>query len=268
MVAEFFPVTGCFPQAAIYQLRRLYLDIFCLVEPGANICFKRAVERPPVRVPEHAADGFFLEMEQAHLAAETTVVALFGLFQHHQVRFELFVVAPGCAVDALEHLVIRIAAPIGTRQLQQLEALADMAGRRQMRSATQIHPVALAIDRDRFGGRKVVNKLGFVFFADIREMADRVVPVPFFTDEGVVAFDDFHHLRFDLFQVVRRERLVAGEIVIESVFDRRPDCHLGAGIKCLHGLGHDMRCVVADQIQRVVGFPGDDFNGAVDVDAA
>ena len=268
VVAEFFPVTGCFPQAAINQLWCFYLDIVRLIQPRADIGLKRAVQRPSIGMPEYAADGFFLEMEQAHLAAEAAVVTLFRFLQHHQMRFELFFVAPGCAVDALQHLVIGIAAPIGAGQFQQLEAFTHMAGRRQMRPTTQVHPVALAIHRDRLSCRQIVNKLGFVFLTDIGEMPDSVVTVPFLAAKDIVALDDFHHLGFDLFQIVRRKRLFAGEIVIEPVFNRRPYRHLGAGIQCLYGFGHDMGGIVPDQIKCIFGFACDDFDRAVRVDAA
>ena len=50
-------------------------------------------------------------------------------------------------------------------------------------------------------------------------------------------------------QIVGRERLVAEEVVVEAVLDRRADRHLRAGEQVLHRLGHDMRAVVADHAQ-------------------
>ena len=44
---------------------------------------------------------------------------------------------------------------------------------------------------------------------------------------------------------------VAREIVIEAVLGRRAEGDLGAGIKLLHRLGHDMGAVVADHLQRI-----------------
>ena len=69
--------------------------------------------------------------------------------------------------------------------------------------------------------------------------------------EGRVAGDDLAHLGFDRGQVFGRERLVAREVVIEAVLDHRADGDLGAGIELLHRLGHDMRRVVADQLERL-----------------
>ena len=43
---------------------------------------------------------------------------------------------------------------------------------------------------------------------------------------------------------------VAGEVVEEAVLDHRADRHLRAGPQRLHRLGHHMRGVVPDQLQR------------------
>jgi hypothetical protein len=40
------------------------------------------------------------------------------------------------------------------------------------------------------------------------------------------------------------------EIVIEAVLDHRTDGHLRARPQLLHGLGHHMRGIVPDQLQR------------------
>ena len=75
----------------------------------------------------------------------------------------------------------------------------------------------------------------------------RGVAIDHLAGERAVARDDLAHLGLDLRQIVRRERLVAREVVIEAVLDDRADGHLRAGIELLHRLGHHMRRVVADQ---------------------
>ena len=55
-------------------------------------------------------------MEEIHLAAEFAVIALLGLFETMQVVFELLIVGPGRAVDALQLLIVLIAAPTGNSQ--------------------------------------------------------------------------------------------------------------------------------------------------------
>ena len=56
------------------------------------------------------------------------------------------------------------------------------------------------------------------------------------------------------------------EVVVEAVLDRRADGDLGAGIQLLHRLGHDVRGIVADQLERVRIVAGDDGDPGVGVD--
>ena len=102
--------------------------------------------RPALAVPEDDARALFLEMEQVHLAAEPAVVALLGFRQHVQVGVELRLVGPGGAVDAGQHRVVAVAAPIGAGDLHQLEGVADLAGRGHVRAAAKVEPVALRVD--------------------------------------------------------------------------------------------------------------------------
>ena len=207
-------------------------------------------------------------MKQVHFAAKPPVIAFLCLFQHMQVGLQFLLVAPSGSVDPLQHFVVRISAPIRTSQLLQLEPLANMAGRRHVRPAAQIFPVALTINGDRLVRWEAFYQLGLVLLADILEMFRRFVTVPFLAHEGIVALNDFMHLRLDLFQIVGRERLVAGKIIIEAMFDGRADSDLGAGIQLLHRLRHDVGGVVADKFERVIGFAGDNFDRAVAIDYA
>ena len=107
---------------------------------------------------------------------------------------------------------------------------------------------------------------GLVVLADVREVPDRVVAVPHLAHDRLVAGDDLAHLGFDLLEIVGRERLVAREVVVEAVFDGRTDGDLRAGIERLHRLGHDMRRIVADQLQHLVRLAGDDLDRRVVLD--
>ena len=49
----------------------------------------------------------------------------------------------------------------------------------------------------------------------------------------------------DFDQILGRKRLAARKIVVKTVLYRGPDGYLGAGIKLLHSLCHDVRRVVA-----------------------
>ena len=97
-------------------------------------------------------------------------------------------------------------------------------------------------------------------------MLHRLVARPDFAARRQIGLHDLAHLGFDLGQVFRREGRIAGKVVIESVVDGRADGHLGTGIKRLHRHGEDMRRVVADQLQRLVVFLGDDAHLGVVLD--
>ena len=135
-----------------------------------------------------------------------------------------------------------------------------------MRPAAQVEPLPLPVDRNGFAGREVADDLRLVVLAEAFEEADRRLPVHLLASERFVAADDFAHPGLDLFEIVGRERRVAREIVIETVFDRRADGHLRAGVEALHGLRHDVRRVVPDQFQRFVGLAGYDLDGGVAID--
>ncbi len=81
-------------------------------------------------------------------------------------------------------------------------------------------------------------------------MRDGVVPLPDLTMGRHVLRNDLVHLRFDLREIVGRERCLAREVVIEAVLDGRPDGDLRARIKLLHRHRENMRAVVADQFER------------------
>ena len=52
------------------------------------------------------------------------------------------------------------------------------------------------------------------------------------------------------------------EIVIETVFDDRPDGNLRSGPQLLHGLGHHVRRIMPDHLERPRIFTGDDLDPA------
>src|SRR5439155_12992468 len=69
-----------------------------------------------------------------------------------QILIERFLGRPDRPVDALEHVALLIAAPVGTGDRQQLER-ADPAGRGDVRSLAQVDEVAVLVDRGRWHRR-------------------------------------------------------------------------------------------------------------------
>jgi hypothetical protein len=201
-------------------------------------------------MPEHLPRRFLLQVKEVELAADPAVIALLGFLQHVEMGFEVASVAPGGAVDALQLLPLRIAAPIGTRKLGQLEGVAHPTGRGHVRPAAEVKPVALKIDPQLLVLGNGLDELDLEHLALGLEHAAGPIAVPYLLGERAVARDDLTHLRLDRREVLGRERLVAEEVVIEAVLDDRPDRHLCAGEQLLHRFRQHVGAVMADELQR------------------
>jgi hypothetical protein len=139
------PVTGGFPQRLVEDLRCVDLFIGAFKTPPHVV--DKILEHPPaLGVPEHHARPLFLEVEQVHLAAQLAVVALFGFLQHVQVAFKVSLAGPRGAIDAGQHLVVRVTAPIGAGHLHQLECRTNLPRGCHVRTTAQVEPVALVIN--------------------------------------------------------------------------------------------------------------------------
>ncbi len=217
-------------------------------------------------MPEHRARRLLLEVEEVHLAAELPVVALLRLLDLLEIGVELLLLGEGGAVDAGQHLAVGIATPIGARDLHQLEGRADLAGRGHVRTAAEIEPVALLVDLELLVGRDGVDQLDLEHLALVAEHALGLVARPHLLGEGFVARDDLAHLLLDRLEILGRERLVAEEVVVETVLDHRADGHLGAGPERLHRFGEHVRGVVADQLERARVLAGEEFDFRVALD--
>ena len=218
-------------------------------------------------MPERHARRLVLHVEEIELSGELAVVAFFRFLQAVQVGVEVFLLRPGRTVDALQHGVARIAPPVGAGELHQLERARQLAGRRQMRAAADVEPLALTVDGQFLAlGDHLVDDLDLVGFAQLGEHLHRVLARPHLAHDGQVAPDDFVHALLDLLQVFRGEGLLAREIVVEAVLDGRANGHLGTGIELLHRLRHYMRGIVADEVERFGVTGGDDSQCSVMVD--
>jgi hypothetical protein len=94
-------VTGLLPEDAIKHHRCFDFLIAMLGEQIAHVLFDALPDDPTVRMPEHHARRFFLQMEQVELSSQFAMIAFFRLFQHVQIGIKLFLLGPGCTVDAL-----------------------------------------------------------------------------------------------------------------------------------------------------------------------
>jgi hypothetical protein len=135
-----------------------------------------------------------------------------------------------------------------------------------VRPAAQIEPVALLVDLDGLVGRDRVDQFDLEHLAIVAEYLLCLFAGPDLLGERLVARDDLAHLLFDRSKILRRERLVAEEIVIEAVLDRGTDGHLRSRPQRLHRFGQHMRAIVPDQLQRARIVTGDEFNSRILLD--
>ncbi len=104
--------------------------------------------------------NLFVEDEDLQLTAQFAMIALLGLFQHVEMLLEFLLVAPGRAVDALQHRVVLIAAPVGAGDSHELEAVRrDLARVFHMRATTEIFKRILRVGAD----ERLLNHLIAVF---------------------------------------------------------------------------------------------------------
>ncbi len=242
------PMAGSLPQTVIEHLRRIHLLVVPL-EAAAHVADEVLEHLPALGMPEDDARTFFLEVEQVHLAAKATMIALLSFFQHMQILVQLLLRRPGRAIDAREHRVVGVAAPVSARDLHQLESVADLAGRGHVRTAAKIEPVALVVDLQILTLGDRIDQLELVALALVGKHLLGTSTIPDFPGKRPVSQDNFPHFLLDYGEIVRCEGLFPGEIVIKSVLDHRSDRDLRVRPKLLNGFREHMRGVVTDQFQ-------------------
>jgi hypothetical protein len=168
-----------------------------------------------------------VELEQVQLTAEPAMVAAARLLQPLQVLVQRLPGEERGAVDALQHLAARVAAPVGARGVEQLEEF-QPPGARHVRAAAEVQERAVAEDGDRLVGRELVEPLQLQRV--VGEQFASLVGGYHAALERLVLARDVGHLALDPLQLLRRERVVDLEVVVEPVVDggAEPDLRLGA----------------------------------------
>jgi len=171
----------------------------------------------------------------------------------------LLLVEPGGAVDAAQHGVLGIAAPVGARHSGQLEGAGiELAGRGEVRSAAEVDPrvlaVAGAVHRDGLAVRQLHHPLCLERLALLHEEIADLLARPHLAGQRFVGGDDAPYLLLDRGQLFFGEGAVfcgRREIVIEAVVRRRPEGNLGSREEVLHCLREHMRIIVPHELERV-----------------
>ena len=189
-------------------------------------------------------------MEEIELLAQLAVIALFRLFQVVQIQLLVFLLGPGRAIDTLQHLVFRVAAPVGASQLHQLEHF-QLARRRYVRATAQVRELAFGIQRHFLVGGNRADQLRLVGFADTLEVLDGFVARDHLARDLLVLLGQLGHFLLDRHQIFRRERTLVGEVIVKTVVDHGTDGHLRFREQFLDGIRQQVGRRVADHFQAI-----------------
>ncbi len=169
------------------------------------------------------------------------MVALLRFLEHLQVRGEILLVTPDRAVDALEHRVVLVAAPVRPGNRHQLEGVwGDLPRVLHVRTPAQILEAGVPVGAD---DRRLAAFIAVLVDPTLSQTFDQLefigLPLeqlPRFISRHLAVFerkaaaDDFAHPAFYLLEILRDEGLGAPlfvlaqvKVVVESVLDRRPN---------------------------------------------
>ena len=119
-----------------------------------------------------------------------------------------------------------------------------------MWTTAQILPIAMPIHAQRLCTGDRLNQFNLIGFIQVDIVLYGFVARPDFCANRLAFIDDGFHSFFNQTKIFWGKWLGAVKIVIPTVFNHWADCHLYVGPNLLHGAGHDMRQIMAHQLQR------------------
>ena len=176
-----------------------------------------------------------------------------------QVFFQFFFGGKSRTINTLEHLVVFIAAPVGTSNAHKLERLYTARGG-AMRAGTQVGEVALGIGADNGIFRQVFNQFHLVGFIFCLEFGQSFFPGQFIAHQRIVGFDDFAHFFFNGSQIFRRKNVFTVQVIVEAFVNGRANGKLRAREQMLNGLGHDMGSRMANGMEAFFRIRSNEFH--------
>ena len=245
------PMPRGLPQRPCHDHGRLHLDIAVAAVDLTPVVNEQVFEHHAVGQEEGEAAALVEEREELEFPAELDVVTLLRLFEHDEVGIHLLLLCKRGAVDAGEHLLLFVAAPVSARNAHQLECL-DLARRRKVRPAAEVDERTLLVEGDLLPFGQVVDELHFIVFAEAAHEGDRLVPRQRKALDGKIALDDLLHLRLDLGKIVHRDGRLEVDVIVEPVVDDGPDGELAGRINALDGLRQNVRAGVTVDVQAVL----------------
>jgi len=231
-------------------VRREDLLVAGLEELGGDEVLQLLADDRAVRGPEdQALADLLVDVEELELLAELAVVALLGLLGAGEGLLELLLRGEGGAVDALELLVLLVAAVVGAGDVEQLERL-DLRGVAHVRAGAEVDELAVLVEGDGLARRDVAEAADLVgVLAALAEQFLGLLAGALEALELLVLLGDAAHLFLDLHEVLGRERMVEVEVVVEAVVRGRPDVELRLREQAEHGRAEHVGGGVADLLE-------------------
>ena len=138
---------------------------------------------------------------------------------------------------------------------------------RHVRAAAHVHVFLVEVQAHRGDvGAHVVDQAQLVVLAAAREFLDDLLARRHLLDHVVVLRDQLAHALLDRGQVVRGERALVMDVVVEAFVDDRADHHLGVREQLLHRMADQVRAGVADDLHAFLVLRRDDAQAGVMVD--
>ena len=188
-------MTCFFPQRFVNDLRAFDFLVAVVLVNSTHVLLNLLPNRPALGVPEHQAWCVLVNVKQIEFTAQFAVIALLCFFQLGQVVLQIFFAGPSGTVNALQHFVFAVAAPIGTRYLHKFEVL-ELAGTGYVRAAAQIFKRALFVQTHIFIGGNAANDLCFVVLAHAFEISNGFITRQNTTKHGLIFVGQFGHALF------------------------------------------------------------------------
>ena len=221
-----------------------------------------------LRQPHREAGADLLrEHEQAEFAAKLAVVALPGQLQPLQMLLQQLLLGESDAVEAGELRAGFVAAPVGARDVEQLDRL-DRLSARDVRPPAEVHEAALLVEGDG-AVFEAFEQFELVFVALLLEVRDGLGLGHGAAFVARVVARQFDHLLLDGREVVGGELAVAEvHVVVEPVLDGGADAELDAGVERFERLSHEVRRGMPEGHLSALALPRQDLDRRVAFDGA
>jgi hypothetical protein len=254
------------PELLVEDLGRLDLLVAAAAKLGSHLLFDQSQKDGSLGQPERHARGLAAQHEEPQLRTEAAMVAGPGLLDPGQVLLELGPREEGRAIDAGEHLARLVAAPVGPGDRAQPERL-DSSGGWSVRATAEISEGAVSVERDGLDAlvaNKILDQLDLVGLLLGAEALQGLLDGDVGALEGLIGGDVRCHRLLDPLEIVLGgpKALWELEVVVEALRDRRPDRYLRPRPELRDRRGEDVGAVVANELQRLGAFRGQDLDPA------